>query len=330
MDNHIAVIGAGLAGATFARRMLDQGWKVTVFDKSRGTGGRLASCQVDDQSADLGAPWFEPESAAFREWLAQQPAVSHWQPHCESLSGGQITALDTYVHAPRQSALTRSLLAGAELITQTRVGYIWPETEGVIVRDEHGQPLGHFDSVVVTTPAPQAVPLLEAVPRFAQRAAEVNPTASWVLVVKLATPTEVKPNVYYGEHDCLQRLVRDSAKPGRGSADNSGTAETWVIEARDSWTHQHLETAPEQVADLLLSAFRETTGYTGEISAQRVHRWLYARQQPLSETGHLWSEETNIGVCGDWLHDGDSQGGLERAWHSANALAERLLNTADF
>ena len=42
-DQSIAVIGAGLAGTTLTERLLEVGYQVTVYEKSRGTGGRQAS-----------------------------------------------------------------------------------------------------------------------------------------------------------------------------------------------------------------------------------------------------------------------------------------------
>ena len=52
----IAIIGAGIAGATLANRLNSSGFTVDIFEKSRGTGGRLASTRVGQLSADLGAP----------------------------------------------------------------------------------------------------------------------------------------------------------------------------------------------------------------------------------------------------------------------------------
>ena len=37
----IAVIGAGMAGITAARTLLQAGFKVSVFEKSHGAGGRM-------------------------------------------------------------------------------------------------------------------------------------------------------------------------------------------------------------------------------------------------------------------------------------------------
>ena len=44
----VAVIGGGITGLTCARALADAGHAVTVFDKGRGVGGRLATRRTDD------------------------------------------------------------------------------------------------------------------------------------------------------------------------------------------------------------------------------------------------------------------------------------------
>ena len=39
----VAVVGAGISGLICARTLLDHGLAVTVFEKSRGVGGRMAT-----------------------------------------------------------------------------------------------------------------------------------------------------------------------------------------------------------------------------------------------------------------------------------------------
>ena len=75
----VAVIGAGIAGATCARALSRAGCAVHVVDKSRGAGGRLATRRLEwlDPSGrrriaafDHGAPAFTASGADFRQFLA--------------------------------------------------------------------------------------------------------------------------------------------------------------------------------------------------------------------------------------------------------------------
>jgi len=320
---HIAIIGAGLAGAVFGRRMLRAGHQVTVFDKSRGTGGRHAGARLGGNSADLGAPFFDAPSTDFQSWLGGQPEIIGWQPRISNFSLESQPNETFYSASPRQSALTRSLLETANIITSTRVGYIWPETEGVIVRDEHGEALGHFDSVVIATPAPQAVPLLEATPRFMQRAETVETRPAWITIVSLENRSGLSAALIKGTHPIFQRVTLDSVKPGRNGGNFS---EIWSLEANSDWSLEHQDADPIWIQTQLLEAFQALAPNTLTIASSRTHRWLYARHLSDVNETFLWSKESSIGVCGDWLH-GKGEPLLstsESAWRSANDLADHM------
>ena len=364
-NKHIAIIGAGLAGATLATKLMSAGCDVTVYEKSRGTGGRIASCRLGDtpegKSVDLGAPFLSPASDEFRQWLAQHPYVFEWSPATFDFKGA---ACDLnrphFIATPRQSSLTRELLKGADLRTSMRVGYLWPERDEeharnteqhknkqsrVLLRDENGKRLGCYDAAIVATPAKQAAPLLEAVPRFVRQAETATPTMSWVLVLQISTPQAITAELIEGLHPLLLRCIKDSAKPGRACSKSSDTnshtsTEVWVLEATSEWSELNRDSHSVYVAEQLTSAFLSlligTFNAQPTIITERVHRWLYSRHinqdvdphltanlnKSLSlHPGYLWDADTKIGACGDWLESGD----LEGAWLSANKLADKLI-----
>jgi monoamine oxidase len=61
----IAVVGAGIAGATAARQLADAGYSVVVIEGRSRAGGRLLSVQSDDWpvSVELGAAWVRDASS---------------------------------------------------------------------------------------------------------------------------------------------------------------------------------------------------------------------------------------------------------------------------
>jgi phytoene dehydrogenase-like protein len=56
----IAVVGAGIAGLACARTVAASGLSCTVFEKSRGTGGRAATRRHNGHRFDHGAPFIGP------------------------------------------------------------------------------------------------------------------------------------------------------------------------------------------------------------------------------------------------------------------------------
>ena len=68
--NHVAVIGAGITGLTVATDLAAAGHEVSLFDKSRGPGGRCATRRSTVGAFDHGAPGFSATTAAFRAQVA--------------------------------------------------------------------------------------------------------------------------------------------------------------------------------------------------------------------------------------------------------------------
>lgn len=81
MQHPIAIIGTGLAGLSAARRLHEAGLPVQLFDKSRGSGGRMSSKRSDCGSLDLGAQYFTARDRQF------STAVQHWQAQAGSPPG---------------------------------------------------------------------------------------------------------------------------------------------------------------------------------------------------------------------------------------------------
>ncbi len=84
----VAVVGAGISGAACARALVQAGVHVTVFDKSRGPGGRMSTRRAESVDGhplafDHGAQYFTARDPAFVvEVLAAQAAgcLALWRP----------------------------------------------------------------------------------------------------------------------------------------------------------------------------------------------------------------------------------------------------------
>jgi len=316
----IAVVGAGLAGTTLTERLLEVGYQVTVYEKSRGTGGRQASSGLSEAIVDLGAPWFEPLSDKFRNWLEDRPEIQRFSPSHRDFTGLELDPISVYLAAPKQTTLTRNLLGSAVFCSSTRVGKLHPGSEGVAVESDAGQLLNTHQAVIVTTPAPQAEPLLATIPRFAEVARSAESIPTWVVALGLRQKTKKSVDLFSGRHPLLARAICNSSKPGRSAGP---FAETWLLEANPQWSEVHQAFAPKQVGAELIKAFQSIMEEPLEIAALRTHRWLYARHGSADSADYLWCPKNRIGVCSDWLASTGSEG----AWLSANYLADKLLTS---
>ena len=322
VQRHVAVVGAGIAGITCARTLVQAGQRVTVFEKSKGAGGRMATRSTEFGGFDHGAQYFTVRDERFELALATASGlVRPWSANTVRVldDTGRVVAASLpareahWVPKPGMNALVRQwaepLLEADQLVLDTRVVYIEPDkldpqrwqlqTDGPGAGVHSG-----FDAMVLAIPAPQAHALLsdsEQAPALAAEVAGVNVAPCWTLMV--AFPQAQQPtlqslgpqwNVARSTHHRIAWLARESSKPGRGPI------ERWTVQASPAWSQRHLEDDAERVKGKLLKAFAEVTGIRAEPPHAAVHRWRYAQTtRPLGKT-HAWDADARIGACGDW------------------------------
>lgn len=306
----IAIIGAGLAGATFSYYAKQQNIPCIVIEKSRGTGGRAGSKRLQQGSVDLGTSiisFGDEELTELRETLLKDQVIERWQ--------------SAYVGVPRMSAITRYLLQDTPLLTNTKAHHIERQDKGWLIRDEGYQPICHAEHVVLATPAIQAAMLLASVPnagallQFANQAgSQTQPQwAMWVTT----NATDHAPLVPC-QHPVLESIIKDSDKPQRASSD----LETWAIQASPLWSKEHLDMPKSEVLSHMINAFSEVTG-VDILDAGEPHRWLLGRQaMALAPKPFMWDSTFNIGLIGDWLCQGDAEGAILSAKLAFDALGD--------
>lgn len=314
---NVAVIGAGMAGCTLARRLLDAGCAVHVFDKGRAAGGRMATRAEGPLRFDHGAQFMSARSAQLQarmdEWR-RAGAVARWpEAECDERM--------RWVGVPGMNALAPRMLWGAELMLQTTVGAIGSDRLGWWLSAESGRSPVCFDAVLVTVPAPQAHVLFDRcsgadAASFATAMRRIRYAPCWTLMAAFSDRLDAPDCMRFPPGGALHWAARNSAKPQR-----DGSVDCWVVHAGADWSERHVELSAEDVKARLCSALADALGTRATPLFAKSHRWRYARVVQALGEPCLWDAGIRLG----YASDGCLGERIEDAFASANALADRLL-----
>lgn len=327
----IAIIGAGLAGLTAARTLSDHGLDVTVLDKSRGVGGRLATRRnPDGPSFDHGAQYFTVRDDRFarfvRSWIAVG-VVEPWMEPIVELKDGTVVdekrGTPRYVGTPAMNSIAKHLAADLNVALGCTVGSIHrdTQTEAWQLRADDGEDLGMFDCVIANCPPAQASALLAPHTDLTHQIDQVEMLPCWSLMLSCDGIADLPFAGAFVNDSPLSWVARNDAKPGRMSNEDSARSD-WVLHASVQWTKAHLEASKELAADAMVAAFETAIGRRlGTIHHRVAHRWLYANTSDPLPQSCLWDRTTMLGACGDWC------GGprVEGAFLSGAAMAGSVL-----
>jgi predicted NAD/FAD-dependent oxidoreductase len=310
-----------MAGLACAHRLHVQGSTVTLFDKGRRPGGRLASRRTDALRFDHGAQFATARTPEFR-------AMLHSAGQGAAIWGGTAEH-PRWVGVPGMSALAQAAVSqGIGTLRESRhAAYLHRAPEGWFVthRDAKGTPpglvsaeggerAGPFDAVVLAVPAPQAAGLLEAIGHpHAAPAADVVMAPCWALMLAFDA-AHPGPDTAERSQGALTWIARDSARPGRVPL-----PECWVAHASPAWSRAHLELAADAVVPLLRHEFSGATGITDAPFYAAAHRWRYARTEAPLGVACLGGPDGLV-VCGDWCLGPR----VEQAFQSGLAAADMV------
>ncbi len=322
----IAVIGAGLSGLVVARE-LSARHEVTVFEKSRGVGGRMATRRVGDYSFDHGAQFFTARTAAFQQFLApfiDSGVVASWHARFAELRGTEISTtrdwsdgVPHYVGVPAMNALAKALARDVDVRLRTRVTSIQQRPGGSSVHGEGGRELGTYDWAIVAIPAAQAASLVTGRRALTEFAATANMVGCYALMLGFEETPEL-PWDAARVRDCdISWISVNSSKPDRPPA------LSLVAHSTNAWAEKHMESDLVDVRAHLLEEVSRVTGMDcGTASHVDLHRWRYANSDRRDGADCFVDAGERIAACGDWF----IRGRIEAAFSSAAGLLARFDN----
>lgn len=290
----VIVIGAGMSGLMAARTLTDAGWQVSVCDKGRGVGGRMATRRIEHGTFDHGAQFFTVRDPRFQKWVdvwLSSNIVAEWTRGFSENDGHP-----RYRGTQGMTGIAKHLSAGLNVTTNERIMAVRAEADSWHIQSESGA-IFSADALVMTPPVPQSLALLDA--------------GGFVLLNDTRAALE---KITYNPCIAIMALLeRASAVPPPGGVQINAEPVWWVgdnmqkgisavsaltIHAAPEFSRTHWETPPDECARLLLDAVRDFLGGANVVSHQ-VHKWRYSQPTVLHPERYLSIRMPLIVFAGD-------------------------------
>ena len=328
LPRSVMVLGAGIAGLACAGALARAGIAVTLLDKGRRPGGRVATCRADGTLFNHGAQFATARGAGFQALLDDLQAAGQAAPWLAAGSDGRRMTFIPGMSALPAAMADRAAAAGATLRTERQAAFLHPAASGWAVRHlatadirpgettaSGGEVSSGQDAILLALPASQAASLLAtAAHPFADIAGRAVIAPCWTVMARFADRIP-GPGVLADLPGAIAWAAREGTRPG-----HAVDPDAWTLNASPDWSRAHLEDSAEEVGQALLAEFAELTGAPAP-DLVLAHRWRYSRVETPIGQPCLWDPAVRLGLCGDWCLGGR----IEAAYDSGVALAHAVL-----
>lgn len=325
-DESCVVVGAGVSGLIAAGELRDAGWSVTVLDKGRGVGGRMATRRTGGAAFDHGAQFFTVRDERFEKlvngWLAAGAAAEWTRGFADAEGEANPDGHPRYRGSHGMTSIPKHLARDLDVRTGERAVRIDRDEAGWTVACESGTTASGA-ALLLTAPAPQSLALAGsggiALPEAARRQLEgVAYDPCLALMALLDGPSPVpQPGGVQIKGEPLDWIGDNASK---GISDRPAL----TIHAGPRWSREHYDDAETDVTRALLGLAGEQLGadLASATLETSLARWRYSWvTSPHDEPCLVASEDPPLVFCGD----GFGQPKVEGAALSGLAAADALL-----
>jgi renalase len=338
------IIGAGIAGLRAAGLLRAAGQRVTVVDKGRRHGGRMATRRVDDAVFDTGVLDFATHSEVFRSEVEAAGRAGHavaidsegptmrWRgvPMMRSFP----TAMAERVGSGEGTGAPVTVRLATTVTALTIVdGRWWVTLVGGGTTEQYTA-----DALVITAPAPQSIALLGTGDRLASDAtlARLDAVTYLPSLTVLARPadrasTDVAADLTVRLASAREATTGDLVRVHHNGRTGASAVVALTLHPSAAFSALHLDGDRDAAAAMLAGQASELAGT--ELEVVHVHGWRYAQVECGIGLPALRDDTAGapLVLAGD-LFEGHGTGrvlrheGVERAFLSGQAAAALLTD----
>ncbi len=292
----IAIIGAGFSGCNLYNNLKEKYQDITIFEKSRGVGGRLSTKYIEDKFIDHGTS-------------SLIPITDDLKFFCLDLAKNDVlkAKYDEFIPKTGINSICKFLIDEKDLITNTKITKAQKQNNQWILEDENHKTYEDFDLLFITIPAPQIIQMqIELPDDFKQKLSFIKYNSIFSLILYSNENLKLNENKLYENVD-VRDIINNSKKYLYKNFSS------YVIHSTEEFANCVNDKIKEDIYDIFLENFDEEM--QDEIKKFTIipHLWKYAFAKNSLDMPYFLDKEKNLGICGDYFNHNNMEAALSNS-----------------
>ena len=325
---NVAVIGAGITGITLAN-LLHKKVNITVFEKSRGVGGRMATRRAEPYQFNHGTQYFKIENKEFKDFL--QPLMVN--KIIKPLKVNQIEILNKKVikrnkiynqqyftaESKMNSVVKYLINNNFSIKLLCKIDKILKENDNWFIIDSENVSYGPYDWLFITIPSNQAIEILNNDFKFLDIIKKIKMRSCYSIMLGF---DKIK------EFDFDTALFLDEDVKWLSISKKTLEKKKYynlLINSSYNFAEQNINGNKNKISDYLIKQVSDILKCElNNYEHKALHFWKYAISEKNNNLGSLLDEDLKLIISGDWCMNGKVEGGFLSAKNAANKLLKYI------
>ncbi len=278
----IAIIGAGFSGCNLYDNLKLQFEDITIFEKSRGVGGRLSTKYIDDKFIDHGTPFLIPITEDLKSF-------------CSDLVKNKVikNRYDEFLPINGMNKICKFLINEENLKTNTKIIEAKFIDNKWNLVDENNNNYTGFDKLFLTIPATQILEMnIDLEENIKNELEKIKYDSVFSLILYTNANLKLDENLVY-ENSCVENIINNSKKYLYKDFSS------YVIHSSKKFANEVNTKTKEEILEIFLNSFDEKTKEHLKTFNLIPHLWKFAFVKNSLDMSYYLNESKTLGICGD-------------------------------
>lgn len=303
----ISIIGAGLSACNLYNNLKKEDYDITIFEKARGTGGRLSTKYIEDKFIDHGTPYINTNNSSLLNFLETKTKEN------------VLKKIDNnYYPTNGINKLCSSLIDKKDLVINTKIVKTSFANNSWTLFDENNKAYEDFDFVVFTIPATQ---ILENDFDLGEQTQEdlekvtYDAMATLICYRKKQDDFSFKDFEKFEKSELFFKIIDNSSKY------KYKDFESYIFHLNKKFVQENIDLSKDEIFKLIHKKIQQEFNLNLKDDFEVIeHLWRYAFVKDFLKKDFIINEKKAYGICGDYFNGIN----LEASYQSSKKIAEKI------